>query len=245
MTDLISVTLQGGKYTIRQVDAGKWECLRYGEPWPAFDGKQPDNLHTALAFAVDELTDKVDEQSARLALIRKIAEVSTAVGFQAGEPALEQAGQIISVLAAHPEHIDRFMNEGSGLFLDGTFAPENGSLTYRSIGGSILHPEILRRDHDSYLTKAQSIRNLAERLLATIFKSRKLPDFWRAGQRVRVIKSKHGFFYIGDVLTVVDVETPDTPADQEQVLWLSYVPEGERYKASPEHIELIEDVQVA
>jgi hypothetical protein len=58
-TDLITVTLDGGKYTIRQVDLGKWEVLRHGEPWPAFaDG--PDNLHVALAMEVDALRKLLD-----------------------------------------------------------------------------------------------------------------------------------------------------------------------------------------
>ncbi|MDW9808615.1 hypothetical protein GOA93_06160 [Sinorhizobium meliloti] len=78
------------------------------------------------------------------ALIEKIAQVANAVGWQAGEPAMELAGQIVSVLAANPEHIDRFMSEGAELFLDGTFNAENGCLTYRSMGGDILSPSVLR-----------------------------------------------------------------------------------------------------
>ncbi|MCA1490144.1 hypothetical protein I6F11_04320 [Ensifer sp. NBAIM29] len=77
--------------------------------------------------------------------MEKIAQVANAVGFQAGEPAMELAGQVVSVLAANPEHIARFMSEGTGLFLDGTLNPENGSLTFRSIGGDILHPSVLRQ----------------------------------------------------------------------------------------------------
>lgn len=77
-------------------------------------------------------------------VVSKIAQVATAVGFQANEPAMEMAGQIVSVLAANPEHIDRFMAEGSELFLDGTFNHENGSLTYRAMDGSILSPSVLR-----------------------------------------------------------------------------------------------------
>ncbi|KQZ50129.1 hypothetical protein ASD54_12530 [Rhizobium sp. Root149] len=77
-------------------------------------------------------------------MLTKIAQVATAVGFQAGEPAMEMAGQIVSVLAAKPEHIERFMVEGSGLFLDGTLNHENGSLTYRAVNGSILSPSVLR-----------------------------------------------------------------------------------------------------
>ncbi|NTE87244.1 hypothetical protein G6L50_11670 [Agrobacterium rubi] len=73
-----------------------------------------------------------------------MAQVSTAVGLQANEPAMEMAGQIISILSANPEHIGRFMTEGSELFLDGTFNHENGSLTYRAMNGSILSPSVLR-----------------------------------------------------------------------------------------------------
>ena len=76
--------------------------------------------------------------------IKCVAEVSTNVGLHADEPAMEMAGQIISVLAAHPEHTERFIEEGGELFIDGTLAHENGSLTYRSLGGDILHPSVLR-----------------------------------------------------------------------------------------------------
>lgn len=58
MTDFISVTLNDGKYTIRQIDHGRWECLRYGEPWPAYpDG--PNNLEVALAYEVHNLRREV------------------------------------------------------------------------------------------------------------------------------------------------------------------------------------------
>lgn len=77
-------------------------------------------------------------------LVEKIAQVANAVGWQAGEPAMELAGQIVSVLAANPEHIDRFMSEGAELFLDGTLNAENGCLTYRSMSGDILSPSVLR-----------------------------------------------------------------------------------------------------
>lgn len=81
--------------------------------------------------------------------IKRIADVASAVGWQAGEPALEAAGHIVSVLAIHPEHVDRFLAEGAELFIDGTFKPENGSLTYRSIGGDILSPTVLRKTQGS------------------------------------------------------------------------------------------------
>lgn len=52
--ELINITLEGGKYTIRESAPYQWECLRYGEPWPAF-ASGPDNLHMALAREVDRL----------------------------------------------------------------------------------------------------------------------------------------------------------------------------------------------
>lgn len=102
--------------------------------------------------AEDMLADAYAERNKAIAsqtpavnnFIKCVAEVSTNIGFHAGEPAMEMAGQIISVLAAHPEHTERFLEERGELFLDGTLAHENGSLTYRSQGGDILHPSVLR-----------------------------------------------------------------------------------------------------
>lgn len=73
--DLVDVTLNDGKYTIRQVPGGGWECLRYGEPWPAFADRQPDNLHIALAYEVDHLRDRVDGLGANLGFPGNILEV--------------------------------------------------------------------------------------------------------------------------------------------------------------------------
>lgn len=102
--------------------------------------------------AEDMLADAYAERNKAIAsqtpavnnFITKAAQLATDLGWQAGEPASELAGQIISVLAAHPEHTDRFLEEGGELFIDGTFDTANGSLTYRSQGGDILHPSVLR-----------------------------------------------------------------------------------------------------
>lgn len=60
MTELISVTVSDGKYTVRQTAPGRWEALRYGEEWPAYpDG--PGNLAIALAYEIHELREKVAE----------------------------------------------------------------------------------------------------------------------------------------------------------------------------------------
>lgn len=99
----------------------------------------------ASATAGDHI--EFEEYRAQLAkiFIRRIAEIASGVGFQAGEPAMELAGQIVSVLAANPEHIDRFMHEGPELFIDGTMKVENGCLNYRAINGSIVSPSDLRK----------------------------------------------------------------------------------------------------
>lgn len=72
MSDLISVTVAGGKYTIRQTSNSEWECLRYGESWPAFEGKQPDNLHTALAYELDAKDAEIEKLKAALGRISRI-----------------------------------------------------------------------------------------------------------------------------------------------------------------------------
>lgn len=88
----------------------------------------------------------MDIENTRGDLIRRIAEVASAVGWQANVGASEIAGQIVSCLYANPEHIDRFMREGTELFIDGTFDPANGSLNYMAINGAITSPSVLRRN---------------------------------------------------------------------------------------------------
>ncbi|MFT2211465.1 hypothetical protein ACLJYM_06220 [Rhizobium giardinii] len=103
------------------------------------DAKQAiDMVSAALSVQAEPVAN------AQEALIQKIAQIASAVGWQAGEPAMEIAGMIVSALAANPEHIDRFMAEGTELLLDRTLNLENGSLTYRALNGSILSPSVLR-----------------------------------------------------------------------------------------------------
>lgn len=81
----------------------------------------------------------------QMRLVQKIGEVAAAVGWQANVGAMELAGQIVSVLYAHPEHIDRFMADGVALFHDGTLNVENGTLSFVAINGSINTPADLRK----------------------------------------------------------------------------------------------------
>lgn len=78
-------------------------------------------------------------------LLDRIAEVSSAVGWQANVGAMEIAGQIVSGLYANPEQIDRFMEEGTALIIDGTLGPDKGCLSYTAANGSIMTPADIRK----------------------------------------------------------------------------------------------------
>lgn len=77
-------------------------------------------------------------------VIEHIAKVARAVGWQAGVGASETAGMIVSCLAAKPELVQRFLDEGSGLLVSGEIAPENGCLTFHRIDGDVTTPDELR-----------------------------------------------------------------------------------------------------
>lgn len=78
------------------------------------------------------------------ATVKRIAQVASEVSAQAGVGASETAGLIVSVLAANPEQTERFMAEGSELFIDGTIRPENGCLTHMAMNGQVVSPTRLR-----------------------------------------------------------------------------------------------------
>jgi hypothetical protein len=73
-------------------------------------------------------------------VIKRIAEVSEAIGFQAGVGGVETAGFIISTLAREPHLLARFMAEGAELILDETINPGSGCLTYFARDGKIRRP---------------------------------------------------------------------------------------------------------
>ena len=79
-------------------------------------------------------------------IVSRIAQVAKAVGMQAGVGASETAGLIISVLYANPHLTDRFMAEGTELFIEGLMVAENGALTFHARSGEVLTPtELVRR----------------------------------------------------------------------------------------------------
>jgi hypothetical protein len=105
-----------------------------------------DALRRALAAALSGTwVNPVDDDPSDQDIIRHIATVATRIGDRAGEPAMELAGQIISVLAANPEMTGDFMTHGAELFIDGRMNVEHGCLPYRAINGTIVSPALLRQ----------------------------------------------------------------------------------------------------
>ena len=86
-------------------------------------------------------------------IVAQLASVASAVAFQSGTASSEAAGQMVSILARDPSLIDRFMREGSEMWIDGTFtSPERGILSWYGQNGQIVTPEFMRqhlgkRDH--------------------------------------------------------------------------------------------------
>ena len=76
------------------------------------------------------------------ATIERIAEISKTVAQQAGVGGMETAGQIVSYLAAHPEHIDGLLANGIWDLPPDWF--ENGCLTWHGMNGKIVHPQEVR-----------------------------------------------------------------------------------------------------
>jgi hypothetical protein len=78
-------------------------------------------------------------------LVNQIASLAEAIAFQSGTASSELAGQMVSVLARDPSLIDRFMRDGSEMFLDGTIRPEVGRFSWYGQNGQIVTPEFMRR----------------------------------------------------------------------------------------------------
>lgn len=77
-------------------------------------------------------------------IVKQIADLAEAIAFQSGTASSELAGQIVSALAANPALIDRFMAEGSNMFLEGELDCERGCLSWYGQNGQIVTPEFMR-----------------------------------------------------------------------------------------------------
>ncbi len=87
------------------------------------------------------------EQAARDAkdIIKRIADVSRAIGFQANVGAMETAGSIISFLDRNPDRIQAFL-AGKEYPLDWPVGwHTQGSLTWHGVDGKIHTPAEVRR----------------------------------------------------------------------------------------------------
>jgi hypothetical protein len=89
---------------------------------------------------------------AMAAIVKRISELAQSIAFQSDTASSELAGQMLSVLARDPSLIDRFMRDGSEMFLEGAFMPERGMLSWYGQNGQIVTPEVMRellgkRDH--------------------------------------------------------------------------------------------------
>ena len=85
-------------------------------------------------------------------VILKIARLAAAIAHQSGTASSELAGQMVSVLARDPSLVDRFLTDGSEMFLEGVFTPERGLLSWYGANNQIVTPEFMRehlgkRDH--------------------------------------------------------------------------------------------------
>lgn len=74
--------------------------------------------------------------------------------------------------------------------------------------------------------------------------NRKLPDFWRVGQKVRYIRSSEWAFDKGDIAIVTEIreECRNRPANEYQVFFTRplCISDG-RFWTTPDDVELIED----
>lgn len=85
----------------------------------------------------------------------------------------------------------------------------------------------------------------ASRLRKEAFAERKLPDFWRVGQKVKFLCNKEWAWGAGTVAEIVEVLNPKTPADQYQVFWTATNPGKHAFWTTPDEVELVEDVEAS
>lgn len=72
--------------------------------------------------------------------IKRIAELADLVGSLANVGGMELAGQFVSVLARHPEHIETFLREGAMSDDPLIWSAGNGCLTFMNREGKVITP---------------------------------------------------------------------------------------------------------
>jgi len=94
------------------------------------------------------------------------------------------------------------------------------------------------------LNIAEMLESEAKRLRKKAFDNRPLPDFWRVGQTVRLIKDKEWCANAGTIMTIVELDAVYTvrQAKNYQVFWTTPINGKGIYWTTPDEVELVEDV---
>jgi hypothetical protein len=92
------------------------------------------------------------------------------------------------------------------------------------------------------LNIAEMLESEAKRLRKKAFDNRPLPDFWRVGQTVRLLKDKEWCAGAGTLMTVVELDEFEEPAKNYQVFWTTPINGTGQYWTTPDEVELVEDV---
>jgi len=120
-----------GAGNIRAVECRNTECASTG-PWGKNEAEAIAAWNTRPSMQVDAAPDA-------LAVINRIAEVSSAFACQAGVGGMETAGSIISFLATNPQRIHDFMSGGS--IIDWPISWQRaGCLSWQGMDGKIHWP---------------------------------------------------------------------------------------------------------
>lgn len=111
-------------------------------PWPDLQSDQVgvDQYRRIRRIAIAAIAAmQADAAPVALAVIKRIAEVSSALACQAGVGGMETAGSIISFLATNPQRIHDFMSGGS--IIDWPISWQRaGCLSWQGMDGKIHWP---------------------------------------------------------------------------------------------------------
>lgn len=99
-------------------------------------------------------------------------------------------------------------------------------------------------DYDKALNKAALLERRAKLIREKAFNARKLPDRWRVGQLVRMLKHQEWSWSRGDIMKVCHVPYPDVPAAETLSFYVAprRNPLQMRFYCTSYDVELFQDV---
>lgn len=99
-------------------------------------------------------------------------------------------------------------------------------------------------NYDKALNKAALLERRAKLIREKAFNERKLPDYWRVGQLVRMLKYQEWSWSKGDIMKVCEVPYPDVPAAEAPRFYVAprRNPLQMRFYCTPDDVELFQDV---